>query len=164
MAMGRGSISLAQLKTQEQFVRHTSRRAGDSSLPAQSFPFHTLSYILIRSSPYYWISLVLRQQSVCLKCWRSGFDPWVQKIPWRRKWQPTPVPLLGESHRGGAWWATVHEVAKSWTQLSDFTHSLTQSINKIANFPLYLLTVLVLSETVFLKKPKYIISTCKKKD
>ena len=20
------------------------------------------------------------------------------KIPWRRKWQPTPVPLLGESH------------------------------------------------------------------
>ena len=98
MAMGRGSISLAQLKTQEQFVRHTSRRAGDSSLPAQSFPFHTLSYILIRSSPYYWISLVLRQQSVCLKCWRSGFDPWVQKIPWRRKWQPTPVPLLGESH------------------------------------------------------------------
>ena len=22
---------------------------------------------------------------------------------------------------GGAWWATVHEVAKSWTQLSDFT-------------------------------------------
>ena len=22
---------------------------------------------------------------------------------------------------GGAWWATVHSVAKSWTQLSDFT-------------------------------------------
>ena len=22
---------------------------------------------------------------------------------------------------GGAWWATVHGVAKSWTQLSDFT-------------------------------------------
>ena len=26
---------------------------------------------------------------------------------------------------GGAWWATVHGVAKSWTRLSDFTHSLT---------------------------------------
>ena len=24
---------------------------------------------------------------------------------------------------GGAWWATVHGVAKSRTQLSDFTHS-----------------------------------------
>ena len=22
---------------------------------------------------------------------RPGFDPWVGKIPWRRKWQPTPV-------------------------------------------------------------------------
>ena len=26
-----------------------------------------------------------------------GFDSWVGKIPWRRKWQPTPVFLLGES-------------------------------------------------------------------
>ena len=25
------------------------------------------------------------------------FDPWVRKIPWRRKWQPTPVFLPGES-------------------------------------------------------------------
>ena len=29
---------------------------------------------------------------------RHGFDPWVGKIPWRRKWQPTPVVLPGESH------------------------------------------------------------------
>ena len=27
---------------------------------------------------------------------RLGFDPWVRKIPWRRKWQPTPVFLLGK--------------------------------------------------------------------
>ena len=25
------------------------------------------------------------------------FDPWVGTIPWRRKWQPTPVFLPGES-------------------------------------------------------------------
>ena len=24
---------------------------------------------------------------------RNGFDPWVRKITWRRKWQPTPVFL-----------------------------------------------------------------------
>ena len=24
--------------------------------------------------------------------------PWIRKIPWRRKWQPTPVFLLGESY------------------------------------------------------------------
>ena len=25
-------------------------------------------------------------------------EPWVGKIQWRRKWQPTPVFLAGESH------------------------------------------------------------------
>ena len=39
----------------------------------------------------------LRSYSVCLQCGRPGFDPWVGKIPWRRKWQPTPVFLPGES-------------------------------------------------------------------
>ena len=28
-----------------------------------------------------------------------GFDPWVGKISWRRKWQPTPAFLPGESQR-----------------------------------------------------------------
>ena len=28
---------------------------------------------------------------------RQEFDPWVAKIPWRRKWEPTPVFLPGES-------------------------------------------------------------------
>ena len=31
---------------------------------------------------------------------RCGFDPWVEKIPWRRKWQPTPVFLPGEEFGG----------------------------------------------------------------
>ena len=35
----------------------------------------------------------------CLQRRRHGFDPWVRKIPWRRKWQPTPVFLFGKSHR-----------------------------------------------------------------
>ena len=29
---------------------------------------------------------------------RLGFDPWVGNIPWRRKWQPTPVFLPGKYH------------------------------------------------------------------
>ena len=29
---------------------------------------------------------------------RHGFDPWVGKILWTRKWQSTPVFLSGESH------------------------------------------------------------------
>ena len=34
----------------------------------------------------------------CNICKRHGFDPWVRKIPWRRKGQTTPVFLPGESH------------------------------------------------------------------
>ena len=30
---------------------------------------------------------------------RLWFDPWIGKIPWRRKWQPTPIFLPGISHR-----------------------------------------------------------------
>ena len=36
--------------------------------------------------------------SVYLQCWRPGFNPWVGQIPWRRKWQLTPVLLPGKSH------------------------------------------------------------------
>ena len=34
----------------------------------------------------------------CRRCWRCEFDPWIGKIPWRRKWQPTPVFFPGKSH------------------------------------------------------------------
>ena len=37
------------------------------------------------------------KESTC-QCRRPGFDPWVRNIPWRRKWQPTPVFLPGKSH------------------------------------------------------------------
>ena len=40
----------------------------------------------------------LRWWSVCLQCGRPGFNPWVGKIPWRRKWQPTLVLLPGNFH------------------------------------------------------------------
>ena len=32
------------------------------------------------------------------RCKRHRFDPWVRNIPWRPKWQPTPVFLPGEFH------------------------------------------------------------------
>ena len=45
-------------------------------------------------------------------------DPWVGKIPWRRKWQPTPVILPGESHGRRSLVGYSPWVAKSRTQLS----------------------------------------------
>ena len=35
----------------------------------------------------------------CRRCQRHRFDPWVRKISWRRKGQPTPVLLPGKFHR-----------------------------------------------------------------
>ena len=34
-----------------------------------------------------------------LQCGRPGFSPWIGKISWRRRWQPTPVFLPGKFHR-----------------------------------------------------------------
>ena len=59
----------------------------------------------------------LRQEKICLTCGRCGFDPWVEKIPWRREWLPTPVFLPGEFH--GQEPGEVHRIAKSQTRLSD---------------------------------------------
>ena len=52
-----------------------------------------------------------------------GSNPWVRKIPWRRKWQPTTVLLPGKSHgrRSLVGCSLVHGVATSRTRLSDFT-------------------------------------------
>ena len=43
-------------------------------------------------------SLVPQMVKGCLQCWRPGLHPWFGKIPWRRKWKPTPVFLSGKSH------------------------------------------------------------------
>ena len=44
-------------------------------------------------------SLVAQTVKHRLQCGRPGFSPWVRKILWRRKWQPTPVFLPGKSHQ-----------------------------------------------------------------
>ena len=38
-------------------------------------------------------------KKICLPTRSYWFSPWVGKIPWRRKWQPTPVFLPGKFHR-----------------------------------------------------------------
>ena len=45
-------------------------------------------------------SLVAQRLKGLPVCGRPMFDPWFRKIPWKRKWQPTPVFLPGESHGG----------------------------------------------------------------
>ena len=67
----------------------------DSSL---SLPLADLSVNPGASMPIVYPAQPHLTTLVCLQCRRPGFDPWFGKIPWRRKWQPTPVFLPGESH------------------------------------------------------------------
>ena len=53
----------------------------------------------------------------CRRHKRHGFDPWVGKIPWRRHGNPLQYSCPENPMDRGAWWATVHTVAKSQTQL-----------------------------------------------
>ena len=48
---------------------------------------------------------------------------------WRRKWQPTPVFLPGESQGWGAWWAAVYGVTQSWTRLKQLSSSSSSRAN-----------------------------------
>ena len=69
--------------------------------------------------------------SICLQYGRRGFDPWVMKTPWGRKWQPTPVLLPGKFHGrrslvGYSPWS--RRVGLDWaTSLSLFTFYVQQS-------------------------------------
>ena len=54
----------------------------------------------------------LRWQRICLQCRRPGCDPWVEKIPWKKAWEPTPVFLPGESHKQRSLVASVHGVTR----------------------------------------------------
>ena len=68
------------------------------------------------------------KESTC-QCRRSrkhGFDPWVGKIPWRRKWQPISSSILAwripwTEEPGGL--HTVHGVTKRRTWLSNRAHT-----------------------------------------
>ena len=52
----------------------------------------------------------------CVQCGRRGFNPLVGEIPWRRKWQPTPVLLPRKSHgRRSLVQTIVHGVTESDT-------------------------------------------------
>ena len=42
--------------------------------------------------------LVAQSVKNLLAMQENGFDPWVGKMAWGRKWQPTPVFLLGKFH------------------------------------------------------------------
>ena len=53
-----------------------------------------LTHCMVKRWLPWWFS---GKESAC-QCRSFRFNPWVSKIPWRRKWQPTPVFLPWKSH------------------------------------------------------------------
>ena len=51
-----------------------------------------------------------------------GLIPGLGRSPGEGNGNPLQYSCLENPMDGGAWWATVHGVAKSWTQLSDLTN------------------------------------------
>ena len=51
-------------------------------------------------------------QEDCLSCKRPGFNSWVGKIFWRRKWQPRQYCYPGSPIDRGAWWAMADGIAR----------------------------------------------------
>ena len=63
----------------------------------------------------------------CKRHERCGFDPWVEKIPWRRKWQCTPVFLPGKCHGQRSlvgYSPQNHRVGHNWSNLARMQYSL----------------------------------------
>ena len=59
------------------------------------------------------------EEGAC-SCRRCRFNPWVGRIPWRRKWQPNAVFLPGKFHGSRRLAGSVHGVSKSQTWLSNW--------------------------------------------
>ena len=58
-----------------------------------------------------------------------GLIPGLERSPGEGNGNPLQDSCLENSMDGGAWNATIHGVAKNWTQLNDFTFTLTSHPN-----------------------------------
>ena len=74
------------------------------------------------------------------QCRRRRFDPWIGKIPWRRKLYPTPVFLPGQSHgqrslAGYSPWGREESDTTEWTQAHGRQFGLWASSHSLTLWP-----------------------------
>ena len=63
------------------------------------FPFISLLLLIVKTASQ--VAQQQRTHRLSRRCRRHRFDPWVGKIPWRRRWQLTAEFLPGNSHGQG---------------------------------------------------------------
>ena len=81
-------------------IRPTRHGVMGQCSGSQTWPVHLHCGILAftLSSPCSWASQVVSGKESPCQCKGCRLNPSVRKVPWRRKWQPTPVFLPGKSH------------------------------------------------------------------
>ena len=72
-------------------------------------------------------------KSICLHYGRPSFNPWVRKMPCRRKWQPTPILLLGKSHGR----RNLVGYSPLGRKESDTTERLSQCYRRVNSLPIW---------------------------
>ena len=92
-----------------------------------------------------WLPWWLSGKEFTCQCRRHRLDPWVRKMPWRRKWQHTPVFLPGKSHeqrslvgyspcgceRVGHNNSTTERCTKMWLTLTDVVEQMKPDATRI---------------------------------
>ena len=83
-----------------------------SEIAPLSLPIHLILFSLLHRITSYasLVAQLVKNQPAIQR--RRGFDPWVGKIPWWRKWQFTPVLLPGKSHGQRSLVGKVHGVGR----------------------------------------------------
>ena len=91
-----------------------------------------------------------------------GLIPGLGRSPGERNDNPLQYSCLENSMDGEAWWATVHGVAKSWTWLSNFTHSLSSLRGNYlpVTFPHYMGSRNCFSKIKILSSTSLVLNIC----
>ena len=126
LSLGQGCImkvSLCILQRKKCVAQHihdfflmTERNDGNiTENYLSSLQTHWAIWIFLKVPGLPWWLKGLR---ICLQCGTPGFDPWVRKILWRRKWQLSPIFLPGKFHGPRSLVGPSPWSHKDWTRLS----------------------------------------------
>ena len=63
------------------------------------FTYYYYYHLYVLDIQHHGAFLMAQWQRIHLQCRRLGLHPWVRKMPWKRKWQPSPVFLPEKSPR-----------------------------------------------------------------
>ena len=99
-------------QSQVGLTAHAGLRRNMGPDPAAAYtiwPFS--SWVKLKKDPGF-LGGSVGKEPAC-QCRRHEFNPWVRKIPWRRKWLPIQYSCLGNPMDRGAWQSTVHRVTNS---------------------------------------------------